>query len=279
MASKLFGDPIICDSYDLEDALKAENDVRMAREDLGAPSDDEEIELEDPTPRLSRARRPSSPRNPVAAPELTGKAKKKHQKRERERFGFGCGRKEVGNYKARSQKNREAMDDLMENEDVQRFATYPIPAFQALSFNIFSDYHETKRTLLDRNPHLDETFRGSPFAAVTANLGPRSVSPPHLDSANKADGMCLIGALGRFNPDNGGHLVLWDYNLMIRFPPGRSAFIPSAVVTHSNTPIADDEERFSLLQYSGGSLFRWVDNGFQTDLSWKASATPEGLEQ
>jgi hypothetical protein len=91
--------------------------------------------------------------------------------------------------------------------------------------------------------------------------------------------MCLIGALGRFDADQGGHLVCWDYDLIIRFPAGCSALIPSAVVTHSNTPIQDDEERFSLVQYSAGSLFRWVANGYQSDLDWYSSATPEDIAQ
>jgi hypothetical protein len=91
--------------------------------------------------------------------------------------------------------------------------------------------------------------------------------------------MCLIGALGRFDTDQGGHLVCWDYNLIIRFPAGCSALIPSAVVTHSNTPIQDAEERYSLIQYSAGSLFCWVANGYQSDLHWYGSATPEDIVQ
>jgi hypothetical protein len=131
--------------------------------------------------------------------------------------------------------------------------------------------------LLQNNPHLRRTFPRSPFAAVTVNLGPVSVSPPHTDAANKADGMCLIAALGAFDPDKGGHLVCWDYDLLIRFPPGCSVLIPSAVVTHSNTPIQAGEDRFSLIQYSAGALFRWVANGFRSDLQWAASATAADL--
>ncbi|KAJ7788339.1 hypothetical protein B0H14DRAFT_3504333 [Mycena olivaceomarginata] len=149
-----------------------------------------------------------------------------------------------------------------------------------------------------KNPHLRRTFARSPFAAVTANLGPVSVSPPHTDAGNKADGMCLIGALGNFDADKGGHLadgmcligalgnfdadkgghlVCWDYNLIVRFPAGCSILIPSAVVTHSNTPIQDGEDRFSLIQYSAGGLFRWIANGFHSDLAWAASASAAGL--
>ncbi|KAJ7816451.1 hypothetical protein B0H14DRAFT_2261527, partial [Mycena olivaceomarginata] len=100
----------------------------------------------------------------------------------------------------------------------------------------------------------------------------------HTDGANKADGMCLIGTLGDFDPDKGGHLVCWD-NLLIRFPPGCSILIPSAVVTHSNTPIQEDEERYSIIQYSAGSLFRWVANGHQSDLEWHASAMLNDIAQ
>ncbi|KAJ7735451.1 hypothetical protein B0H14DRAFT_508184 [Mycena olivaceomarginata] len=194
-------------------------------------------------------------------------------------FAFGGGRQTVGNIKRRSQRNAKAMDELLADKSIGRMATYPIPVFQAACFNIFPDYHRTKQALLQKNPYLYRTFPRSPFSAATANLGPASVSPPHTDGGNKADGMCLIGALGRFDADQGGHLVCWDYDLIIRFPAGCSALIPSAVVTHSNTPIQDDEERFSLVQYSAGSLFRWVANGYQSDLDWYSSATPEDIAQ
>ncbi|KAJ7717096.1 hypothetical protein B0H14DRAFT_2412768, partial [Mycena olivaceomarginata] len=194
-------------------------------------------------------------------------------------FAFGGGRETVGNIKAPSAKNAAAMEELLNQPSVVRMATYPIPHFQALCYPIFANYHTTKQTLLRRNSALRRTFTRSPFAAVTVNLGPVSVSPPHADFGNKADGMCLIGALGAFNADQGGHLVCWDYDLIVRFPPGCSILIPSAVVTHSNTPIQDGEERFSLIQYSAGGLFRWVNNGFQSDCSWLESATAEDIEQ
>ncbi|KAJ7823337.1 hypothetical protein B0H14DRAFT_2370197, partial [Mycena olivaceomarginata] len=170
-------------------------------------------------------------------------------------FAFGGGREKVGNIKASSAQNAAAMEGAAER---------PEPHFQTLCYPIYADYHTTKQTLLQQNSHLHRTFARSPFTTVTANLGPISVSLPHADFGNKADGMCLIGALGDFDADQGGHFMCWDYDLIIRFPPGCSILIPSAVVTHSNTPIQDGEERFSLIQYSAGGLFRWVDNGFQS---------------
>ncbi|KAF8178777.1 hypothetical protein K438DRAFT_1604479, partial [Mycena galopus ATCC 62051] len=190
---------------------------------------------------------------------------------------FGGGRQFVRNIKARSAGNRAAMDELLADESIGRMANYPIPAFQAFFYHIFSDFWMNKRTLLKKYPWLRGVFPRSPFAAVTANLGPISVSPPHLDGNNKADGMCLIGALGDFDPDLGGHIVLWDLDLIIRFPPDCSSLIPSAVITHSNTPIQTGEEHFSLIQYSAGSLFRWVANGFKTDRDWFATATEDDV--
>jgi hypothetical protein len=91
--------------------------------------------------------------------------------------------------------------------------------------------------------------------------------------------MCLIGALSGFNANQDGHLMCWDYDLIIRFPPGCSILIPSTVVTHSNTPIQDGEERFSLIQYSAGGLFCWVNNSFQLDHSWWESATAADIQR
>ncbi|KAJ7610372.1 hypothetical protein FB45DRAFT_708518, partial [Roridomyces roridus] len=178
-------------------------------------------------------------------------------------MAFGGGRREPGNVKPSSVKNGRAMDKMLANDAIRRTCTYPIGPLQALCSPIFRSYHRTKRSLLARQPGLRPLFPKSPFAAITANLGPCSVSPPHVDHGNKADGMCCISALGEFDPDKGGHLVLWEYNLLVRFPPGCCILIPSAVVTHSNTPVQDGEERYSLIQYSAGGLFRWVENGYQ----------------
>ncbi|KAJ7866281.1 hypothetical protein B0H14DRAFT_3442550 [Mycena olivaceomarginata] len=131
--------------------------------------------------------------------------------------------------------NAAAMEELLGDPNVARMATYPIHSFS-------------------KNPRLHRTFPRSPFTTVTVNLGPVSVSPPHTDFANKADGMCLIGALGRFDPDKGGHLVLWDYDLIA------------------------GEERFSLIQYCAGRSFPLGgEQVFRPNLSWRASATAEDV--
>nr|GAT50075.1 predicted protein [Mycena chlorophos] len=112
------------------------------------------------------------------------------------------------------------------------------------------------------------------FAAATFNFG-RAVSCRHLDYGNLAWGWCAITALGEFDPDLGGHLILWELGLVIRFPPGSSILIPSAAIHHSNTAIQSHEHRSSFIQYSAGGLFRWVDNGCRPNEVFENEACAE----
>ncbi|KAJ7847180.1 hypothetical protein B0H13DRAFT_1907427 [Mycena leptocephala] len=121
----------------------------------------------------------------------------------------------------------------------------------------------------DYNQSLRRNFyrRFSAFAAATLNFGLLTVTLPHIDTLNLAWGWCTITALGFFNPDPGGHLVLWDLKLIIRFPPGSIILIPSAILRHSNVGIGPNERRYSFTQFTAAGLFRWVDNGFRSDLT------------
>ncbi|KAJ7086903.1 hypothetical protein B0H15DRAFT_781888, partial [Mycena belliarum] len=120
-------------------------------------------------------------------------------------------------------------------------------------------------------PYLCWNFAGSVFAACTFNFGPHVITVPHLDFGNLAWGWCAITALGDFDPDLGGHLILWDLKLVIRFPPGSTILIPSAIICHSNVPVFAHERHFSFTQYTAGGLFRWIENGFRTDAAWGKS--------
>ena len=55
---------------------------------------------------------------------------------------------------------------------------------------------------------------------ATFNFGPSTVSFIHTDPGNLPYGWCPITSLGPFDPKCGGHLILWDLQLVIKFPPG-----------------------------------------------------------
>jgi hypothetical protein len=135
-------------------------------------------------------------------------------------------------------------------------------------------FYQAQIALLDEwKPSIRWNFPGSVFAACTFNFGPRAITAAHLDFANLAWGWCAITALGKFDPDVGGHLILWDLRLVIRFPPGSTILLPSAIIRHSNVPIRAHEHRCSFTQYTAGGLFRWVRNGFKTDEDFHLTAS------
>ncbi|KAF7305709.1 CxC2 domain-containing protein [Mycena chlorophos] len=118
---------------------------------------------------------------------------------------------------------------------------------------LYRYYEEIIDALFTRMPHLRRLF-ASVLAAFTFNFGPRTATRAHLDLANLAWGWCFITALGWFDPDLGGHLVLWDIKRIIRFPPGSSIGIPSAFMRHSNTRVQQHETRYSFTQFSAGGI-------------------------
>jgi hypothetical protein len=140
-------------------------------------------------------------------------------------------------------------------------------------------YSKHLQALLQHDNSLKPLFSNSVFSAATWNFGKQTVCLDHIDYGNLPFGWCSIYSFGSFDPDRGGHLVLWDLKLVIRFPAGSVIFIPSGVLRHSNTRIQKHERRFSWTQFTAGGLFRWVDNGFQTTEAYEASLTSVQKQQ
>lgn len=128
-----------------------------------------------------------------------------------------------------------------------------------------------------KDSNLHRNFSSSVFEATTYNLGPRTACYRHRDFSNLPFGLCAVTALGDFDYTKGGHLVLWEAHLVIEFPPGVTILLPSAIISHSNVPVADNEQRLSFTQYSAGGLFRWVDNHFQRAADYKATLKGDAL--
>ena len=124
-------------------------------------------------------------------------------------------------------------------------------------------YSEAAQKLFLLNNMLRSVFPDCPFMASTLNLGPKTVTKEHRDGRNLGFGLCCIMVFGNFDHRQGGHLKLKEPNVTMEVAPGCAVFIPSAIVTHSNTPIGETDKRYSLTLYSAGSLFLWVDNDGQ----------------
>lgn len=126
--------------------------------------------------------------------------------------------------------------------------------------------------LWEHEPHLLQNFLKSVFPCATFNAGPRVWTRRHRDSMNCAFGVCAIHSLGDFDPTKGGHLVLPDLKLVVEFPSGSTVLIPSAVLTHANVPVGEDEKRASFTQFCPGGLLRYIDGNFMTEKALKAAS-------
>lgn len=138
-------------------------------------------------------------------------------------------------------------------------------------------YAETLDNLFASDSTLRRLFPRSIFSAASFNFGPQTICFKHKDFANLPFRFCAITALGNFDPTKGGHLILWELELVIQFPPGSTILIPSAIISHSNTTLRKNETRYSFTQYTAGALFRWVDNQCMNQEVYLSTLTPEGL--
>lgn len=143
---------------------------------------------------------------------------------------------------------------------------------QLFAPRLYNYYDNTIQALCSQHTHLRRNFNNNVFANATFNLGPRTVSYVHADIQNLPWGWCAITAVGDFDPVCSGHIILWELRMVIEFPPGSTILIPSALIQHSNTPLASHERRYSFTQYSAGGLFRWVECGFRPVKSLSAAA-------
>ncbi|KAJ7248908.1 hypothetical protein B0H12DRAFT_990774, partial [Mycena haematopus] len=69
-------------------------------------------------------------------------------------------------------------------------------------------------------------------------------------------------ALGEYEPSLGGQVIFWDLGLVVGFPPGSSILLPSGgVLRYSFVAVRPHERRYSILQWAGAGVSRWLDNG------------------
>ncbi|KAL0575270.1 hypothetical protein V5O48_006706 [Marasmius crinis-equi] len=160
------------------------------------------------------------------------------------------------------------LQELLDHPALKRLSSFHNSSFKLWGPDLHDEYRSTVETMYSHpgTSHLPRLFEDSVFTACAFNFGGRVRTYKHRDHLNWAFGWCAITALGTFDPKKSARLILWEFKLVIDFPPGSTVLIPSAVITHSNTPIAEgDGERTSFTQYSAGAIFRWAENGCMTE--------------
>ncbi|KAF8160164.1 hypothetical protein BJ912DRAFT_866001, partial [Pholiota molesta] len=194
-------------------------------------------------------------------------------------ISHGNGRKKPGLH--RNEGNEPILRELLQHSAFDRISGFANHLFKAYNGRLYDYYGKMLDDLLIKQPELSRNHPGTVFACSSINFGPKTVSYPHIDYRNLSWGWCSVTALGSYNPEHGGHLVMWDLGYAIQFPPGSTILLPSAMICHSNTTIGENETRYSYAQYTSGDLFRWVANGHKNDNDWflQASTADKALRE
>ncbi|KAF8327067.1 hypothetical protein F5887DRAFT_899142 [Amanita rubescens] len=173
-------------------------------------------------------------------------------------ISFGGGQKVPQFLKHASKTVAAVLDGFVQSDAIQRICKYASCKRQAIKARQDGGPDEQHSLRCDYDDRIGA------FPCRSFNVGRQSVTFPHTDNCNLAHSWCSVTPVGNFDHRTGGQLVLWDFGLVVDFPAGCTILIPSSVIVHSNTGIKDHEERFSIVQYAAGGLFRWVENGFST---------------
>ncbi|KAI0056076.1 hypothetical protein BV25DRAFT_1814716, partial [Artomyces pyxidatus] len=190
-------------------------------------------------------------------------------------FTFGGGPKVPHNVGFKDAKRAQARARLTRNEAFIRMAGFASSAFRIAAPKLFTHYSSAIGDVKAGNTGLRPAFANSVFPTATFNFGPRAETLPHRDFQNVPYGWCAVTALGNYNPKLGGHIYLWELGLVIEFPPGSTILLPSAVITHGNTPIQEGETRQAFTQYCAGALMRWHAYGMRTERTLRAELPGE----
>ncbi|KAJ7789398.1 hypothetical protein B0H14DRAFT_3503084 [Mycena olivaceomarginata] len=172
-------------------------------------------------------------------------------------LGMGGGQQEPAPF-AMHDSVRKICAGLFANTAIMWFLGFANCLFQAYAPGLYAHYFDAMTALLGWNEALFPfcTLSMCVFASATFNFGPRTITFPHLDFLNLAWGWCFI--------------TRWHW-----FPPGMTIAIPSAIFRHSNVSIQQDEKRFSITQYTSAGVFRFVKNGFKTNVTLEQEMTKE----
>ncbi|KAJ6455101.1 hypothetical protein C8R47DRAFT_996960, partial [Mycena vitilis] len=175
---------------------------------------------------------------------------------------FGGGQRKPCNL-CNTRLNRRLLRWLLRNPSIRRILGFQSSGLAMYAPKLYRYLCDTLRLLFEHHPELTHNTLNSILPAASFNCGD-AVTFEHCDLLNLAHGLCPITSGGNYNPKTSGHLYVKQFKAIFEFPPGATILITSGCVDHGNTPIQEDETRYSITQFAAGGLFRWVTYGFQT---------------
>ncbi|KAJ7701891.1 hypothetical protein B0H17DRAFT_836072, partial [Mycena rosella] len=150
---------------------------------------------------------------------------------------------------------------LFANPAIQRVAGYATCLYSIFAAKLYNIFNRSLEIYEGHYPDSARPWYFSVFSAATFHLGSH---PRRIVDDDSAWGWAAITALGNYNPDKGGHIILWDLNLVVRFPPGTTILIPRALIRYSFVSVAAHETRYSLVQYTPAPMLNFAANAGRT---------------
>ncbi|KAJ4473241.1 hypothetical protein C8R41DRAFT_775790, partial [Lentinula lateritia] len=164
---------------------------------------------------------------------------------------------------------QDVMEDLLAHPCFRRVAGFQSAALSTWFPCCYREALYRKRQLNQLRPKLLPNFDNSVYSCMTVNFGPQTWTYIHTDSKNDPCLPCAVTSGGNYSWKLGGHMVLWDFGIILEFPPGTTILLSSAFLRHSNIPVLKGETRVSVTQYSAGSIRRWLEYGGRTEEAFK----------
>ncbi|KAK7054023.1 hypothetical protein R3P38DRAFT_2381946, partial [Favolaschia claudopus] len=150
--------------------------------------------------------------------------------------------------------------------------------FKIYCYAAYSALLTQKEDFLAFHPSAFYPCEASVFSAATVELGgphrTRSDWRGHIPPFEAAV-WSILTAAGTYRSIYGGHLIVWDLGLVIQFPAGSSILVPTGIVRYSFVEVRPGEDRFSILQWAGSGVRRFVENGYKTDIDFAREASEE----
>ncbi|KAJ3925043.1 MAG: hypothetical protein NXY57DRAFT_907552, partial [Lentinula lateritia] len=160
---------------------------------------------------------------------------------------------------------QDLMQNLLAHRCFHRVAGFQSAALSTWFPRCYQAALHRARRLEELRPELMPNFDNSVYSCMTVNFGPQTWTYIHTDSKNDPCLPCAVTSGGKYNWKLGGHMVLWDFGVVLEFPPGTTILLSSAFLRHSNIPVSKGETRVSVTQYSAGSIRQWLEYGGRTE--------------
>ncbi|KAJ7029507.1 hypothetical protein C8F04DRAFT_1187720 [Mycena alexandri] len=156
---------------------------------------------------------------------------------------------------------------------VRRLIGYGNRLLELYCYAAFVGLETQKEQFLELQPDVLYPCPSSVFSAATLELG-----GPHLratNSGHEPTTWSILVALGNFVPRLGGHIILWDLGFVVSFPPGSCILLPTGLIRYSFVKVREGKTRYSVVQFAGSGVTRWLQNGRRTDIDFSANASRE----